>query len=492
MVKRIIIYLRVSSDEQTKNNSLSVQHDDCKAYTEQHGFEVVAVLREDYTGTVPIEQRPEGRKAYEMLKMGAADGLLVWKMNRLVRPLEDGDEWAVLPLIQGLAKLGKEIHICDRGQIRNDFASLMLAVIDAREAGNDRRAILEKMTKGMSKKAQNGRSPCTGQPPYGYRFVIASPGAKRPDALEIYEPEASQVKRIYNLYLHGDGNGPLTYRAIAELLSLEGIPSPGVRKNRPNQKRKAGMWTPSTVARMINNPAYKGSARFGKRGTYKKGQRQSVREDSELIAYPAPAIIDAETWTHVQARSEANKRLSERNSHRQYLIGGMIHCTCGYHMTGECTVKPSGETRYYRCNARGGFVSLEPRHRHRVNADRAEAAAWDFLLEVVKERDKLYSRLTEAQAQALAKLEPQRDQLDSINAMIADTEKEAEQTARAMRAIPQTRHSGATYRALDRQSAEIDEQYAGLLRARDKVEAEIAAATITDESIEGTCLPHLT
>ena len=187
MAKRIIIYLRVSSDEQTKNNSMEVQYDDCLAYVKRNGFEAVEVLREDYTGTVPIEQRPEGSKAYAMLKRGAADGVLVWKMNRLVRPLEEGDEWALPPLIQGLAKLGKEIHICDRGQIGTDFAGLLIAVIDGRESGNDRRAILEKMIKGMRKKAQNGRALCQGKAPYGYRFIIATPNAKRPDGLEIYE-----------------------------------------------------------------------------------------------------------------------------------------------------------------------------------------------------------------------------------------------------------------------------------------------------------------
>lgn len=485
MTKRIIIYLRVSSDEQTKNNSLEVQYDDCVAYIKQAGFEVAEVLREDYTGTVPIEQRPEGRKAYTLLKCGAADGILVWKMNRLVRPLEEGDEWSIPPLIQGLAKLGKEIHICDRGQIRNDFASLLIATVDARESGNDRRAILEKLTRGTIKKAQKGHAPCKGKPPYGYRFVIATPGAKRPDALEVYEPEAVQVRRIYDLYLtgNGNGNGSLTYRAVAELLSLDGIPSPGEAKKRSNKKRGAGLWTPSTVARMINNPTYKGAAQFGRRGTFKKGQKQLIREDSELITYPVPAIIDADTWAQAQARGEANRRLSERNQHWQYLIGGMIHCKCGYHMTGSCVVSESGETRYYRCNARGGFAGLESRHNHQVNADRAEAAAWEFLLDVVTERDQLCSRLKEAQAQALADLEPQRDQLDSINAMIAGAEVEADQTARAMRAIPEERHNGVTHQALEKQSIEIDERYAGLLRARMKAEAEIAATTITDESI---------
>ncbi len=486
MTKRIVIYLRVSSDEQTKNNSMEVQYDDCLAYVKRNGFEVVDVLREDYTGTVPIEQRPEGRKAYDMLKRGAAGGLLVWRMNRLARPLDDGDEWAIPPLVQGLAKLGKEIHICDRGQIRTDFASLLIALLDARESGNDRRAILEKMSKGTLKKVQNGRAPCQGKAPYGYRFIIATPDAKRPDGLEIYEPEAAQVRRIYDLYVNGNGSGLLTYRAIAELFSMEGIPSPGEAKKRPNKKRGAGLWSAPTIARVIHNPAYKGYAEFGRRGTYKKGEKIVIRSDSEITVYTVPPIVSEDTWAQAQARSESNKRLAERNSNREYLIGGMIKCKCGYHMTGMYAISKSGkEVRYYHCNSASSnfFAGLETRHHHRVNADRAEFAAWQFLLDVVSEREKLYLRLKEAQALALEKVAPQRDQLESVKAMLAEAEVDAERTARAMRGIPESRRNGPTYKALEKQGREIDERYAGLEKVRNKLEAEIAAATITDDSI---------
>ncbi len=118
-----------------------------------------------------------------------------------------------------------------------------------------------------------------------------------------------------------------------------------------------------------------------------------------------------------------------------------------------------------------------------MNADRAESAAWQFLLDVVSERDKLYLRLKEAQALALEKVAPQRDQLESVKAMLAEAEVEAEHTAREMRDIPESRRNGPTYKALEKQGREIDERYAGLEKVRNKLEAEIAAATITDDSI---------
>ena len=95
------------------------------------------------------------------------------------------------------------------------------------------------------------------------------------------------------------------------------------------------------------------------------------------------------------------------------------------------------------------------RHYHYINADRAERAAWEFLLEVVSQRDKLYLRLKEAQANVLEKVFPQRDQLESVKAMLAEAEVDAERTAREMRGIPESRRSGPTYMALEKQGQRL-------------------------------------
>jgi DNA invertase Pin-like site-specific DNA recombinase len=47
---RTIIYTRVSSDEQKKNNSPSAQRTDGMTYIEQHGLSLLDVMNEDYTG----------------------------------------------------------------------------------------------------------------------------------------------------------------------------------------------------------------------------------------------------------------------------------------------------------------------------------------------------------------------------------------------------------------------------------------------------------
>jgi site-specific DNA recombinase len=164
MTKRAVIYVRVSSDEQAKNNSLPSQREACLKYAAQNSLEVLEVIQEDYTGTVPLEARPQGRQAYNLLRHGEADALIVYRVDRLVRPPEDGDEWDMPILVRSLAKLGKEIHVCDVGQIKTDFVSLLLPVLKARDAGTDRRTQLERMIRGTNQKAQDGRIPAKGKP----------------------------------------------------------------------------------------------------------------------------------------------------------------------------------------------------------------------------------------------------------------------------------------------------------------------------------------
>jgi DNA invertase Pin-like site-specific DNA recombinase len=121
--KRAVIYARVSTDEQAdKGYSLQSQVEACGKYAHDHGLEIaggryfdkvaktlvdepnentvsIRCFIDDYTGTVPIESRPEGRKAYEMLRNNQADVLIAYRIDRIVRPPEDGDEWDMPILI---------------------------------------------------------------------------------------------------------------------------------------------------------------------------------------------------------------------------------------------------------------------------------------------------------------------------------------------------------------------------------------------------------
>jgi site-specific DNA recombinase len=106
-------------------------------------------------------------------------------------------------------------------------------------------------------------------------------------------------------------------------------------------------WERSTVWQMLRNPAYKGTACFGKtqivprrkvtrrlrqRGGFsKRCSANQERGREEWIEIPVPALVTEETFALAQERLQKNKQLSIRHTQEPTLLQGMLVCRqCGY------------------------------------------------------------------------------------------------------------------------------------------------------------------
>lgn len=82
--KRAILYIRVSTDEQSA--SIEAQRETCTRLAEQRGFEIVAqFVDENISGAIAIEKRPALKRALQALADNQADRLIVAKLDRLAR-----------------------------------------------------------------------------------------------------------------------------------------------------------------------------------------------------------------------------------------------------------------------------------------------------------------------------------------------------------------------------------------------------------------------
>ncbi len=464
--KRAVLYARVSTDEQANNYSIPSQIEACRKYAESHGLAVVANFTEDYTGAEPLEKRPEGRRTYAMLSDGEVDALIVYTMDRLVRPPDDGDEWDTPILIRGLAKLGKEIHTVNRGRLGTSFAELLIAMLDAKSAGDERRKTTERTSRGRNEKARAGKIVGSGAFPYGYRKT----GIKQDAALVVYEPEAKVVSLIYAWYTRGDGdNKPMSAYAIAKRLSEMGIPSPGVAHVCHRGRVVAHVWDYTAVLYILQNEVYAGVWRYGR----------------DRIEIPVPPIIPRAVWEEAQARREYNKQLSRHNKTRQYLLSGMIRCDCGRAVAGKYMWGGAGGTDllYYQCTARTRRpVRLEAAKcsQSYVRADAVESAAWQYVLDVITDPARFEDELRKAQAAELDAVRPKRERLQIVRDMIAEAEAEAGKLARALSKVS----GGVVGQALQRQIDDVNQRYAKLTRERDRLLAEIEGGALTDTQIE--------
>ena len=120
-------------------------------------------------------------------------------------------------LIRGLAKLGKEIHTVRRGKLSTGFADLLIAMLDARKAGEERRDIRERSMRGKRAKVKSGKV-IGMRVPYGYRHIRDVHG--KVVTFEIDEKTARIVRLIFQWYVVGDEHGiRLSDRAITLRLS---------------------------------------------------------------------------------------------------------------------------------------------------------------------------------------------------------------------------------------------------------------------------------
>ncbi len=152
---------------------------------------------------------------------------------------------------------------------------------------------------------------------------------------------------------------------IAAGLSIGAITRLLNERSAPTRKR-ISRWERSTVWAMLRNPAYKGTACFGKTGTAARqritrplrlrggvGARDSAHHErprADWIEITVPAIVDDDTFARAQERLEQNKRLAPRRTAKPGIVQGLLSCRkCGYARSRTSTRSSARTIHYYRC-----------------------------------------------------------------------------------------------------------------------------------------------
>lgn len=88
----LIGYVRVSTDDQRRNGvSLDQQPERLRAYCALHGHTLAELVTDEgVSASVPLERRPGGKRVLEALRKGAAQGVVVVRLDRLFRDALDG------------------------------------------------------------------------------------------------------------------------------------------------------------------------------------------------------------------------------------------------------------------------------------------------------------------------------------------------------------------------------------------------------------------
>lgn len=350
LLKRIVIYIRVSSEKQVDNYSLDMQEKILKQYAKANDMTVVKVFREEGRSGTNIN-RPAYLEMRSFILDNQIDAVVVHKADRLHR-----NELNYFKDIEYFRNHNIAlIAVADGIDSRNEESNLLMAVQAALSA-NFSRNLSNETRKGLLAGAENCQN-MGGLAPYGMCVN------KDTGLLEIDEVTAPAVRKIFELYVDG-----FSASEICKWLKEHGY-----KTNRGND------FKPNSLNSILHNEKYRGCYTWDK-ATPKdsEGRRNGhkYKENYIKIEDGCPAIVSDEIFFSAQERLTENRNKAHKaNGRHYYSLNSLIFCKCGNRMSGN--VQYSGDNKYYqyRCSAKCG---CKP-----IRADKLENAVFSVLAEAL-------------------------------------------------------------------------------------------------------------
>ncbi len=415
------IYARVSTEQQTETNTIQSQLAALKQRVAADGLvlsEELQFIDSGYSGATLV--RPGLERLRDVAVAGGVDRLYVHSPDRLARKYA----YQVL-LIDELYRSGVEVIFLNR-ELRQSPEDDLLLQVQGMVAEYERAKIMERSRRGKRHAAQSGSVSVLSCAPYGYRYISKESGGGQAH-FELVVEQATVVQQIFDWV----GKERATIGEVCRRLNEAGFLT---------QTGKT-VWDRATVWGMLKNPAYKGTAAFGKtqvkcrrprlrpiRGAAPQPKRDystSSVDTSEWILVPVPAIVDENLFAAVQQQLQENQRRSRIGQRgARYLLQGLVTCKlCGYAYYGKAISNKAvkGKPRdyaYYRCIGTDAYRFGGQRvcSNTQVRTDTLEAAVWQEVCELLKNPSRLereYQRRGQEPTSAL------QENLKTLSAQIA-------------------------------------------------------------------------
>ena len=326
---KVGIYCRLSIEDRDKDGtgSQSIQNQKAmlREYCSERSWEIFDIYTDD--GFSGIDRaRPAFSRLLRDCEQGNIDIVLCKDQSRFSRDTVIIEQYLNDKFLEwGIRFIG----VADNADTDNESYGTMRLFTSAYNEMYVK-DISAKIRRTLSYKREQGQF-IGSFAPYGYQ---TDPADRH--HLIVDEETAPIVQMIFDLYVSGKG-----YRHIVQKLNGEGIISPTAYKRQQGSKytncnadssSARGLWTQSTIARILTNEMYNGTLVQGKSHhiSYKNKRRKKV-DPAEWVRIPDAheAIIDADTWARTQARLNSNTRVGSRMQELSPLSGKVRCAVCG-------------------------------------------------------------------------------------------------------------------------------------------------------------------
>jgi site-specific DNA recombinase len=310
---RAVIYVRQSKDTEGNGHAVERQLAECERLAAARGWRVVARITDNDVSASNGKPRPGFQRVMAMIADRAADVVIVWAVDRLVRKLAD---------------LEHVIDACETNGVKLATVSgdLDLSTDQGRLVGRILASVArgEVERKGARQRLANAQSASEGKRHGGPRGFGTTPA------------EAQAITWAADCLLGGG-----TISAVAREWGKRGLRPP----QSPFGPLPRDAWKRNSVTTIMRNPAL-------------AGIRTYLGE--EVVADAWPAILPRETWEAVRALLDTRDRtIVDKNGRTRRvraktergvrtLLGGLALCQCGNTLQGN--INATGK-HVYRCNS---------------------------------------------------------------------------------------------------------------------------------------------
>jgi len=208
----VIGYTRVSHADQVEGVSLEAQQAKIETYCDLHGLALGKVYSDEGISAKDTTNRPAAQEVLELIRAKKIDGVIIFKLDRLVRNTKDAIEIAELCKAKGVALHSISEKIDTDSAIGEFFFTLMAAL-----AQLERKQIGERTAAVLQHKRKNGEK-TGGYVPYGYDVVVEGGADTTVKRLVPNKIEQKVIKLIERLRAKGR-----SLRAIARELEQRSI-----------------------------------------------------------------------------------------------------------------------------------------------------------------------------------------------------------------------------------------------------------------------------
>lgn len=356
-MKKVATFSRVSTEMDSQKTSIQNQEDIYASWIKRNNWTLYKSYIDDGISGTKAYKRVQWLKMLEDGKNKKYDILLCKSYSRFGRNMIE-----TLGAIKELRENGiRIIFIEDSLDSEKDATKFgLFSWISEQESQNTSKRIktVFEYFKGVGKIYN-----CIA--PFGYNYDIEKKN------FIINKSEAEVVKRIFKLYLQGNGTGK-----IASILLKEGVPS-----------KNGGTWRNNTIKNILINEVYLGTLVQNKSQTIDVTMRKvnKMPEDQWVKHYNNhEPIIDEETFLNVNKIFKGN---SEKAKQARYSIKGterasnaslfsnLVKCSCGSAMSIR---RKKNRKPFYNCVE---YEKIGLACGHRSNAIQEE-----FLLSYIKDK----------------------------------------------------------------------------------------------------------